>query len=288
MPEGSFPAELSSVAIVGAGQVGTMVGMALREAGAPDVSLFDRDPGVAQESIGRGAGDRSLADAGQALRADTLVLALPVPAIVSFLDDLGPSFRAGSFVIDTGSAKGRVVEAIRRSVPQGVHAIGGHPIAGTERPGPAGARPRLLQEAPFILTPARPDEVALARGEALARALGSRPLVLEAEAHDRLIARTSHLSHVLAFALAFVAGDAVREGERLRAIEGPGFTGATRLSSSDPGMVAGFLTANAEEVHRAIEDLHRALYAVSAAIDGGEHQLAKALAAARDALERSR
>ena len=175
-----------------------------------------------------------------------------------------------------------------RALPGTVHAIGGHPIAGTERPGPAGARPRLLRDAPFVLTPARQDDVALSRGEALARAVGSRPLVLEAEAHDRLMARTSHLSHIVAFSLAFVAGEAVRGGERLRAIEGPGFLGVTRLASSDPDMVAGFLSANAVEVHRAIDDLHRALYAMSAAIDGGEDQLAKALAAARDALERSR
>lgn len=288
MPEGSFPPELGSIAIVGAGQVGTMLGLALRDAGAEDVSLFDRDGAVAHQSLERGAGHRILADAARALRADTVILALPVPAIVRFLDDHGPGFRPGCFVIDTGSAKERVVEAIRRAVPEAVHAIGGHPVAGTERPGPAGARPRLLREAPFVLTPARADEVALARGEALVRAVGSRPVVLEAEAHDRLIARTSHLSHVLAFSLAFVAGESVRGGERLRTIEGPGFMGATRLVSSDPGMVAGFLTANADEVHRAIDDLHRALYAMSAAIDGGEDQLAKALAAARDALERSR
>ena len=131
MPDRGLPPELGSIAIVGSGQVGTMLGLGLREAGAEDVSLFDRDATVAHQSLERGAGHRTLADVSRALRADTVILALPIPAIVSFLDDHGRGFRPGCFVIDTGSAKGRVVEAMRRAVPESVHAIGGHPVAGT-------------------------------------------------------------------------------------------------------------------------------------------------------------
>ncbi|HXF56377.1 MAG TPA: prephenate dehydrogenase [Actinomycetota bacterium] len=264
------------MAIVGAGQVGTALGLALRskasskafsKAPAPvaEVALFDREPAVARASLRRGAGDRVLRRLDEALEADTLVLAVPVPAVVELVAHLGPRLRPGSFLLDTGSTKGPVVRAMRRWVPADVHALGGHPMAGTEVAGPAGARADLLAGAPFALVPVREDPEALRRGRALARAVGARPVVVDARTHDRTVARTSHLPHLLAAALATVAEAASRgPGGSLRS---SGLDGAVRLAASDPAMVAGFLAANGPEVRRALAELRRALDRAAAALD---------------------
>ena len=283
---------IGKVAIVGAGQVGTMLGMALHrsgdEAGVDEVGLLDADRSVAEASLGAGAGHRILDGHLEVLESDTVVLALPVPEIINWLGQFAGGLRRGSFVLDTGSAKLAVVEAMQRAVPESVHAVGGHPMAGTERPGPKGARPDLLEGAAFVLTPVRDDPKAMARGRALAAAVGASPVEMEADLHDRILARTSHLPHVMAFALALVASGTRRDRGLVRQMAASGFESATRLAASDPGMVAGFLSGNADEVRRAILDLEDHLEEILAALATGPEALAPLLSRARAALERIR
>ena len=257
---------LGRVAIVGGGQIGTMMGLAVREA-ATEVVLVDRELSAAEASLARGAGDR-IVDLGEAPKSDVVVLAVPVPEIVRLIEWLGPTLASGSFLIDTGSAKGAVVAAMRAHVPVEVHAIGGHPMVGTERRGAAAARPDLLKGAPFALTPVREDPQALARGRALAEAAGARPVPIEADLHDRVVAVTSHIPHLLAAAVAIAAGDL--PPDLVRELAASGFAGATRLAESDPEMVAGFLSANATEVRKALRALSTWIAGAAAALDDGE------------------
>lgn len=278
-------ARLGRVAIVGAGQIGTALGLALRRgrpAAAVDVGVLDSDRSVAERSLARGAADRVLSGDAEVLDCDTVVLATPVPEIVRWLERLGARLRPGSFLIDTGSTKAPVVDAMSVAVPATVHAVGGHPLAGTERPGPGGATPRLLRGAAFVLTPVREDPHALALGRGLAAAVGARPVVLEAAVHDRALARTSHLAHVTSFALAWVAGAAEGAGGGAGELASGGFDGATRLARSDPRMVAGFLSANADNLLPAIRDLQDRLGRMATALTGPE-ELARLLAAAQTA-----
>lgn len=276
------------MAIVGAGQVGTMLGLALRSANAcPEVALLDQDPQAAAASLGQGAGDRLLRSAEEALAFDVVVVALPVPEIVRFVAVWGLRIREGSLLLDTGSAKRAVVESMRRAVPPSVHAVGGHPIAGTERPGPAGADPSLLKGAPFVLTPVREDAEGLHQARALAEAVGAVPFEMDARAHDRVVARTSHLPHLVAFALARVA-EGVASPEVVRTLASSGLAGATRLAASDPVMVGGFLSANAEEVRAAARELAEALEGLVRSADIGAEAAAGALARAAEDFRRLR
>jgi len=278
---------LGDIAIVGAGQVGTALGMALRQArasaGVGEIALRDRDAAVSRRSLARGAADRILDRPEDALAFGSVVLALPVPEIVAFLDTFGPRLESGQFVIDTGSAKAAVVEAMRRSVPRAAHAIGGHPIAGTERAGPEGADPDTLRGAAFALCPVRDDPTALARGRALAAAVGARAHEIDAATHDRVMARLSGLAHLSAYALARVAGSL--DAGAARPLVGSGFRGATRLAASDPAMVAGFLAAIAPEAKTAATELQAALAGLAATLDR-EEDLRRWLAGAQRARER--
>jgi prephenate dehydrogenase len=275
-------ATLGQVAIVGAGQVGTMLGMALSgPAPVTEVGLADRDPSRLRESMARGAGQRALGSVEEVLGSDVIILAMPIREIVGWIEAHGADLRPGSFVIDTGSAKRRVVEAMADHVATGAGAMGGHPMTGTEIPGPAGARPELLKGAPFVLSPVRDDRAALDTALRLVEALGSEPVEMDAEAHDRVVARTSHVPHLVAAALALVAREA--GSERASAVTGPGLAGATRLAASDPEVTASFLAANADEVHLATGELIDMLRRLSAAAAGGPRAVADLLAVARTA-----
>lgn len=256
-------AGLGRVAIVGAGQVGTMLGLALRAA-ADEVVLSDRRAGAVRQSLARGAGEREVS-VEETADADAVLLAVPVPEIVRVVEELGPKVKAGALILDTGSAKRAVVEAMRAHVPVEVHAVGGHPLAGSERSGPGGALPELLQGAAFALTPVRDDRDGLSRARALVEAAGSRPVVMDAELHDRVIAATSHAPHLVAAAVALASRDLPREA--VRDLAASGFSGATRLAASDPGMVSGFLHANAEAIGDAMKVLRAALDRAEASLD---------------------
>ncbi|MGH3117361.1 MAG: prephenate dehydrogenase [Gaiellales bacterium] len=256
-------AGLGRVAIVGTGQVGTMLGLALRDV-ADEVVLADRRSGAVRDSLARGAGERDVS-VDEAFEADSVVLAVPVPEIVRLVEELGPKVKSGALLIDTGSAKRTVVEAMRAHVPAEVHAIGGHPLAGSERSGPEAALPELLRGAAFALTPVRDDPDAEARGRAFVEAVGSRPVVMDAELHDRVVAATSHAPHLLAAAVALASRDLPRGA--VRDLAASGFSGATRLAASDPGMVSGFLAANADAVRDALKELRAALDRAEASLE---------------------
>jgi prephenate dehydrogenase len=187
--------------------------------------------------------------------------------------------------MDTGSAKHGVVEAMRRTIPDHAHALGGHPVAGTELPGPVAADPRRLDGATFVLCPVRADAAAVQRGQAIAKAVGARPVEMEADEHDRVIARTSHLPHIAACALATVASAHLSsDADTVRLLASTGFAGATRLAAGDPTMIAAFLRANRPEVSAALAELIDELSVLGRALDDSESApLEEALAAGRAA-----
>jgi prephenate dehydrogenase len=274
---------LGRIAIIGAGQVGTMLGLALREA-ATEIALSDRRAGAVRKSLARGAGDGEVS-VEEAAGADAVVLAVPVPEIVRLVGEIGPSMRDGALLIDTGSAKRVVVDAMREQVPPGVRAIGGHPLAGNEGSGPEAAATELLRGATFALTPAREDPEAVSLGRRFAEALGSRPLVIDAELHDRVVAATSHAPHLLAAAVALASRELPHDA--VRDLAASGFAGATRLAASDAGMVSGFLSANADAIRDVLKELRAALDRAEASLEDADALrvlFAEAAAAREDAL----
>ncbi len=205
--------------------------------------------------------DEATPDAAAAVRdADLVVLGVPVGSSGDAARAMAPGLRADAIVTDVGSVKGKVVELVaphldmRRFVP-------GHPVAGTEESGPAAAIERLFENRWCILTPqAVTDAGALGQVAALWRALGSKVEVMEAAHHDKVLAITSHLPHLLAYNIVNTADDleGVLKGEVLKYAAG-GFTDFTRIAASDPTMWRDvFLhnkTAVLEVVGRYIEDL---------------------------------
>ncbi len=250
------------IAFVGLGLINGSIARDVRRLG-----LAGRLVGTARraetrsEACALGLVDEATPDAAEAVRdADLVVLGVPVGASGEAARAVAPGLRADAVVTDVGSVKSKVIELVaphldmRRFVP-------GHPVAGTEESGPGAAVDRLFENRWCILTPqADTDPDAVEQVAALWRALGSKVELMDAAHHDKVLAITSHLPHLLAFNIVNTADDleGVLKGEVLKYAAG-GFTDFTRIAASDPTMWRDVFLHNKEAVlevvGRYIEDL---------------------------------
>ncbi len=228
-----------TVAVVGVGQIGGSLALALRRGGHRG-----RIVGVSREETLREARSLGIVDEGvpydgmeaALVEADLLVLAGPISVIMDHLQTvgrLGEKLRPGLVVTDVGSTKRAVLHAATTHLPGHVHFVGGHPLAGSEQWGVAAADPFLFQNAYYVLTPApaTPEHETRRLGEFLGTT-GARVMVLDAEAHDRIAATISHVPQLLAVSLVqFLEslGESREHGMRLAA---GGFRDMTRIASS--------------------------------------------------------
>jgi len=240
--------------IIGLGLIGGSIARRLAQQGIP-VLGSDRDPAAQAEARASGVFEALLDPPALVAAADGVILATPIGAIEALLETL--PWRPGQLVLDTGSTKRRIVAAMGR-LPEGVCAVGGHPMAGKERSGFPSSDPDLFQGRPFILVPTpRTTPEAAERAEGLVRALGARPIWMDAEIHDRRVAWVSHLPYVVAMAL--VAAAEAAADPALWEIAASGFRDTTRVAASDPRMMGEVVRSNVDEIEAALETFCRIL-----------------------------
>lgn len=270
--------ETCTVHIVGLGLMGGSLAMALRGK-VGRLTAEDIASGVIEEATARGVID----GVGTVNEADVVVLAVPTHLIISLIPQL--PIRPGALVIDLGSTKTRICQALDR-LPPGVMAVGGHPMCGLAENGYRNAIPTLYQGARFVLCETRrtTDEARLI-AEALVRAVGAQPLWMDRTRQDRLTALTSHLPHLLSFALMRLAMDGAAEDSALLELAAGGFDGATRLARTDAAMIVGMFSTNAELLRETAARLRAHLDHLEALLDEPEQleQELSAIVAARRA-----
>ena len=232
--------------------------------------------------------DSAHLDAAEAVaHTDLVILATPVGAFERHLRAMAPHLPAGAMVTDVGSTKASVVRAAERVLGRGGPFVGSHPMAGSERKGVAFARADLFDGATCIVTPTRHTPPKLvARAEALWQSLGMRTLRLAPAAHDRAVARVSHLPHALAALLMMLPGDADLP------VAATGFRDATRLAGGDPEMWRDIFLTNRVAVLDALDRMDRSLadfrkLVDDADADGIEKFLARAKARRDDTVART-
>lgn len=263
-PNGSAAGKALSgraVHIVGLGLMGGSLALALRGQVAR-LTAADLCAGVLADACRMGAID---ATQDSARGADLVVLAIPADQIVAQVAALDVS--PGALVIDLGSTKTQICAALDR-LPVGVAAVGGHPMCGLAENGWQHATPTLYRGARFVLCEtARTTSAARDLAEALVTAIGAQPLWLDRRRHDELTALTSHLPHLLSFALMRLAMARAAEDGEVFALAAGGFDGATRLARTTEGMIAGMFSTNAAELRRAAAGLRAQLDALDALLD---------------------
>jgi len=234
-------------------------------------------------ALARGLIEQGTTDLANALRQpDVVVLATPVRVILRQIAEIGPLLPRGCLLMDLGSTKADIVAAMDR-LPEQVQPLGGHPMCGKETSGLEEADPALYQGRTFVLSPLpRTSEAALALGCELARATGARPLILEAERQDLLVAAVSHLPYLLACALVATVDATSSTDPAVWEIAAGGFRDTSRVAGSDVSMMLDILLTNRDEVLKAVSIFQGKLRDLARLVEAAdEESLRVALSAIR-------
>lgn len=286
VPPGALDEDSGEVlCILGTGLMGGSLGLASLAGGLVQrVIGFDADPASVRRGLERGALTEGAASAAGAVADATLVvIATPVGAIPGTFAQIAGHLRPGAIVTDLGSAKARLVEEIAASVPPGVHFIGGHPLAGSEKDGIEAASPELYRGAYWFLTPTRhTDTGAYGRLVRFLGGLGVHVLSLDPSRHDELVALTSHLPQLLSSTLMGFAADLSSMEGGVPLVAAGGFRDMTRIAASSPDLWLDILRENRLAVLSTLERFRDALGATARMIaDEQWDDLRATLAAAR-------
>ena len=260
--------EHSTIAIVGLGLMGGSLALALRGRCRRVVGVARRSETV-QKALARQVVDAATCDVAGAVReADGVVLATPVRHIIRSIPQVAAHMRPGSLLMDLGSIKGAVVEAMS-ALPDGLLAVGGHPMCGREVGGLDNADPTMFRGAAFVLVPtARATPTAMALAEALVREVGAWPVLMDAQRHDRAVALVSHLPYLLASVLMHAEMQAARRDRAVDALAAGGFRDTTRLAAGEVDMMLDILLTNREAVAQALALFDGQMTQVRALLEG--------------------
>ena len=262
------------VALIGIGLIGSSLARVLRRdspqttivACARSTETLDvvQRLGLADET----GNDPAVAVAG----ADLVVIATPLSAYAEIGRRVAPALGEGAIVTDVGSVKGAVIRDLAPLLPGRIHFVPGHPVAGTEHSGPEAGFAELFHDRWCILTPppgTAPE--AVAKVTALWEGAGMRVVTMEAEHHDRVMAVTSHLPHLIAYT---IVGTATELGQDLQsevvAYSAGGFRDFTRIAASDPVMWRDIFLENREAVLELLQRFSEDLTALQRAIRRGD------------------
>lgn len=271
-----MPVHFKHVAIIGVGLIGGSLGMILRRKALADhVVGIGRRVENLKTAVALGAIDRYVADPQEGVRgADLVVLATPVDTYERHLQEWAHCLGPGSIVSDVGSVKGTLVERSEAAMPDGVHFVGAHPIAGKEKTGVAAGTDQLFKGARCILTPTkRTNATALERVRQLWEEAGSIILTMDPHLHDQILGAVSHLPHVAAFALMNALSelrDQALPALDLAGHSGGGLRDTTRIAASSPEMWRDIFLWNRENVVAYIDRYTRALEELKQLIRAGD------------------
>ena len=224
----------------------------------------------------------SAADAAR--DADLVVLCAPIGANAALAEEIGPVLKPGAIVSDVGSVKVCVIRDVGPHLPDGVHLVPGHPVAGTEHSGPESGFPELFENRYCILTPPPgTDSDAVERVAALWRRAGSNVELMDPHHHDRVLAVTSHLPHLISYTIVGTAADLemqlrrekqdisdVVETREVIKFSAGGFRDFTRIAASDPVMWRDIFLNNRDAVLEMLGRFTEDITALQRAIRWGE------------------
>jgi len=262
------------IALLGIGLIGASLAHAVRRAGlATHIAGYARRAETLDEARALGFADSLHSDPAKAVEgADLVVLATPVGAFGELARAIAPHLKAGAILSDVGSVKAAVIRDVGPHVPEGVHLIPAHPVAGTEQSGPAAGFAELFDGRWCILTPPPgTDAQALEKLTDFWKRCGSNVEIMDPRHHDLVLAITSHVPHLIAYNIVGTAADleTVTQGEVIKFSAG-GFRDFTRIAASDPTMWRDVFLNNREAVLEMLARFNEDLNILQRAIRWGD------------------
>ena len=262
------------VALIGLGLIASSMFWAMKRKGlAGEVTGFARSQETRDTARRIGLCDRvcdSIEDAVEG--ADLVVLCVPVGVMGAVAAEIGPHLMSGATVTDVGSVKRDVIENVGPHLPDDVHFVPGHPLAGTEHSGPEAGFAELFDNRWCLLVPVEgTDPEAVARLRQLWEAMGSNVEEMEADHHDLVLAVTSHAPHLIAYTMVGVADDLgrVTDSEVIK-YSAAGFRDFTRIAASDPTMWRDVFLTNKDATLEILGRFTEELFALQRAIRTGD------------------
>jgi prephenate dehydrogenase len=258
---------VKSLAVVGTGLIGASVGLAARRAGVERVTGYDADP----EALAL-AGEREAVEPAESLvgaveDAELAVVATPVASLVDEVSAVLAAAGGSCTVTDVGSTKARLAAA----VADRARYIGGHPVCGSEARGPGHGSAELFEGATWFLTPVAETDAERYRVlHGFVASLGAVPVAIDAAAHDRLMALTSHLPHALANLILNHAGSLRVDGHEPLAAAGGSLRDMTRVAGANPRIWIDIFLDNAEELRAALAEHRRRVDELERALASGD------------------
>ena len=262
------------VALVGIGLIGSSIAHAVREHGlAEHIAITTRSDTTLVRAKELNLGDSYHADAKNAVEnADIVVISVPLSACRAVAIEIADGLKPGAIVTDVSSCKASVIADMGPHIPDGVHFVPGHPIAGTEHSGPDAGFANLFNGRWCILTPPKnTNQNAVEKISDLWKKMGSMVEVMEPEHHDQVLAITSHLPHLIAYSIVDTATNLQDDlKQEVIKFSASGFRDFTRIAASDPVMWRDVFMKNRDAVLEVLGQFSEDLAALQRAIRRGE------------------
>ncbi|SHJ35904.1 prephenate dehydrogenase [Palleronia salina] len=272
----SHPPVYERVALIGLGLIAGSMALAMKRAGlAGEIVGTARTAATREVALKRGLCDRVCETAAEAVEdADLVVLCVPVGAMETIAIEIAPHLAPGATVTDVGSVKRAVIDAVAPHIPDGIHFIPGHPLAGTEQSGPEAGFAELFENRFTLLIDDGADPDAIARLARLWTEMGARVEVMDADHHDLVLAVTSHTPHLIAYTMVGVADDLrrVTDSEVIK-YSAAGFRDFTRIAASDPTMWRDVFLTNKDATLEILGRFTEELFALQRAIRTGDGEM---------------
>lgn len=262
------------VALIGIGLIGSSLARVIQRVGlAGEIAISTRRAETLARARELRLGDSYHPDAAEAVRnADLVIVCVPVGASGAVAADIAGALKPGAIVTDVGSTKGSVISQMQPYLPDNVHFVPGHPIAGTEHSGPDAGFAELFEGRWCILTPPEgTDAGAVARLSRFWEHCGSTVDIMDPQHHDMVLAIVSHLPHIIAYNIVGTADDleTVTKSEVIK-YSASGFRDFTRLAASDPTMWRDVCLHNRDAILEMLSRFSEDLSALQRAIRWGD------------------
>ncbi len=262
------------VALIGLGLIASSMYWAIKRSGlAGEVTGYARSAETRDTAREIGLCDRVCESAAEAAEgADLVVLCVPVGVMGDVAAQIAPNLKPGATVSDVGSVKAAVIEAVAPHLPEGVHFVPAHPLAGTEHSGPRAGFAELFDNRFCLIVPQQgSDRAAVERVEQLWQGMGSETEEMDADHHDLVLAVTSHAPHLIAYTMVGVADDLrrVTDSEVIK-FSAAGFRDFTRIAASDPTMWRDVFLNNKNATLEILGRFTEELFALQRAIRTGD------------------
>lgn len=240
------------VAFIGIGLIGSSLARVMRRDGlAGEIVVAARKQETLDAATRLGLADRVTTDTAEAVKdADIVLICTPLGAYEAIAKAIAPALKPGAIVTDVGSVKKAAIASIKPHLPEGIHFVPGHPLAGTEHSGPESGFPELFEGRWFVLTPEQgTDADAVEKVRALWEATGSKVELMDPAHHDQVLAITSHLPHLIAYTIVDTATQLSTDLQKeVIEFSATGFRDFTRIAASDPVMWRDIFLNNREAV----------------------------------------